>query len=58
MSDWQALQQQDEDELHKAALEALEASLTRPLSQGEAMAVAYAAGMANDLYKGIRHEQK
>lgn len=52
--DWQQAQQQDEEALHKAALEALEASLLRPLSESEAMALAYSAGLANDLYKELR----
>jgi ABC-type Fe3+/spermidine/putrescine transport system ATPase subunit len=56
--DWQAQQQQDEEVLHKAALEALKDSLSRPLSEGEAMAVATTAGLANELYLEIRHEQK
>jgi hypothetical protein len=54
MSDWRGEQYRDECELQKAALEALQASLTRPLTQDEAMAVAYSAGLANDFYKEIR----
>jgi hypothetical protein len=54
MSDWQQQQQHDEDELQRAALEALQASLARPLTKDEAMALAYSVGLANDFYRGIQ----
>ena len=54
LRDWQAAQHKDECELQKAALEALQASLVRPLTKDEAMAVAYSAGLANDFYKETR----
>ena len=54
MSDWQQAQHDDELALQKAALEALQASRTRPLTEDEAMALAYSAGVANDFYKEIR----
>lgn len=52
MNDYEA-QQHDMEQLQKAALEALQASLVRPLTKDEAMAVAYSAGVANDFYKEI-----
>lgn len=51
MSDEQALQQHDMEQLQQAALEALQASLQRPLTQPEAMALAYSAGVANEFYR-------
>lgn len=54
MSDWEEAQKADEEALQQAALEALKASLGRPLSEGEAMAVAYSAGLANDFYREIK----
>jgi hypothetical protein len=52
--DWQAAQHKDECELQRAAMEALLASRKRPLTDAEAMALAYSAGIANDFYKEIR----
>lgn len=49
--DDQAAQQHDMEQLEKAALEALQASLVRPLTQPEAMALAYSAGVANEFYR-------
>jgi hypothetical protein len=51
---WQAEQHRDECLLQQAATEALKASGTRPLTEDEQMALAYAAGLANDFYKEIR----
>lgn len=50
--------ERDQQELQKAALEALQASRTRALTEDEAMTLAYSAGLANPFYKEIRHEQK
>ncbi len=50
---WEAEQQRDMDALEKAALEALEASTKRALTRDEQMALAYAAGVANEHYKRI-----
>jgi hypothetical protein len=52
--DWQMQQQQDEEVIQKAALDALQASLARPLTEDEAMALAYSAGVANSFYKELR----
>lgn len=54
--DWQMQQQQDEEVLQKAALDALEAAATRPLAEDEQMAIAYCAGLANTLYKKLRQQ--
>lgn len=54
MSYEQDEQRRDESELQKAALDALQASLVRPLTKDEAMAVAYSAGLANTFYKELR----
>lgn len=51
---WQGEQHRDECELQRAAMEALRASRTRPLTEQEQMALAYSAGIANDYYKEIR----
>ena len=53
MTDYEAFQA-DQEALHKAALDALQASRTRPLSEDEAMALAWSAGLANDFYREIR----
>jgi hypothetical protein len=52
--DWQAQQQHDLEQMHRTVLEALQASLERPLTKDEAMALAWSAGLANDFYKEIR----
>ena len=41
-------------EINVDQLKALQASRTRPLTEDEAMAIAYSAGLANDLYKEFR----
>ena len=53
MDDWQEAQQHDMEQLQKASLEALQASLTRPLTEDEAMLLAYWPGLSNDFYKEI-----
>jgi hypothetical protein len=54
MSDWQFQQQADELALQHDLLQALEASLVRPLTQAEAMLLAWGSGVANDFFKEIR----
>jgi hypothetical protein len=51
MNDWQHQQQQDEQQQQEAAIQALKAALTRPLTRDEAMTLAYSAGVANDFYR-------
>lgn len=51
--DWQGEQQRDRDELQHAATVAALASLSRPLSEDEMMALAYSAGIANDVWKEL-----
>jgi hypothetical protein len=52
MSDnWQQAQQHDLEAIQQTVLEALHASLSRPLTQDEAMALAWSAGLANDFYR-------
>jgi hypothetical protein len=48
---WEQQQQQDEEQEQQMALEALKASLQRPLTREEAMVLAYSAGVANVFYK-------
>jgi hypothetical protein len=49
--DWQAAQHADELALQKAALEALQASTARPLTEQEAMCLAFSAGLADTFYR-------
>jgi hypothetical protein len=56
MNDWQEQQHADELAFQKAAVEALKASQTRPLTEEEAMTVAAMAGIASDFYREIRHD--
>lgn len=58
MDNWEAEQQRDMDALQEAALKALEASTARPLTLDEQMALAYAAGVANEHYKRITQPQR
>jgi hypothetical protein len=51
MNDWEQQQQQDEQQQQEAAIQALKAALTRPLTRDEAMTLAYSAGVANDFYR-------
>ncbi len=51
---WQQEQHKDECELEKAATDALLAAKHRPLSDEEIMAVAYSAGVANNVFKELR----
>jgi hypothetical protein len=53
MTDYEAFQA-DQEALQKASLDALKASLARPLTADEAMALAYSAGVANDFYKEMK----
>lgn len=50
--------ERDLRELEKAALEALQASRTRPLTEDEQMAVAYAAGLANAHYINLKRPER
>lgn len=50
----EALQRQDEQELHEALIAALKAAGTRPLTDDERMLLAWQAGLSNDFYKEIR----
>ncbi len=47
-------QQQDEQQLQESILKALDAALVRPLTQPEAMLLAWSSGCANEFYKEIR----
>lgn len=49
--------QRDLEQLEKAATEALLASKNRPLTDDEIMAVAYSAGIANNVYRGLHEAQ-
>lgn len=51
---WEEQQHADELCIQKDMLEALEASLVRPLTQDEAMLLAWASGISNDFYKEVR----
>lgn len=48
--------ERDLAELHKAAIDAAIASQSRPLTENEIMTWAWCAGIANDVYKELRHE--
>jgi len=56
MSDdgWQESQHADETRLQADMLNALTAALVRPLTQDEAMLLAWGSGCANDFNKEIR----
>lgn len=51
---WQMQQQQDEQQQQEEALKALKASMQRPLTRDEAMALAYSAGVANVFYQQMQ----
>lgn len=46
--------ERDLRELHKAAVDAAVAAKDRPLTEEEIMALAYSAGIAQDVYKELR----
>lgn len=48
------LYERDLQALHKACLDALLASQSRPLTEDEAMALAWSAGFSVDFYKETR----
>lgn len=50
----QEQQHADELALQRDMLTALEASLVRPLTQDEAMLLAWSSGVSQDFYKDIR----
>ena len=55
MDGWeQQEQQKDMDILQRIATDALVAAKSRPLTVDEIMAVAWSAGLANDVYKEIK----
>jgi hypothetical protein len=54
--DWQEAQYHDEQQLQRAALDALHRARTLGLEESECMAIAYSAGIANDFYKELRRE--
>ena len=45
--------ERDLQEMRRAATEALVASIKRPLTEDEAMAAAYMAGIPNDVYQEL-----
>lgn len=49
-----AQQQADIDAMQKAAKDAILAARHRPITDEEAMAIAYSAGIPNEVYKEIR----
>jgi hypothetical protein len=53
MTDYESFEA-DQQALLKASLEALRASQTRPLTEEEAMTLAWSAGLANTFYKEFR----
>ncbi len=55
---WEAEQERDLQMMAADAAKALAASKTRPLTEDEIMAIAFSAGIANETYKELRHEQK
>ena len=52
--EWDEAQHQDELNLQREFLAALDASLVRPLTKDEAMLLAWGSGVANDFYKEAR----
>lgn len=52
--DWQHEQQRDLELLELAAIDALKASRTRPLTLEEQMTLAHLSGVASSYYKEVR----